>query len=195
MVRGLLVPRRCLPMLPVALPKNDRLVTSISLAPLQRQACRQHHHTGPGTTATAPGPQPCMTGDAAGSGPGGWAVIVGSAVSLDLTAVCAAVPEPDQIARMVGPLMSMVLRRRVGGHALIEYEGELHWKLLWEGTSTFLSAWPPGLHEWGGSCWDIELTIGERYDQSLLQMYVTGAAIALLGDGFLVDERNFDHRR
>lgn len=131
-----------------------------------------------------------MTGDATGSGPGGWAVIVGSAVSLDLTAVCAAVPEPDQIARMVGPLMSMVLRRRVGGHALIEYEGELHWKLLWDGTSTFLSAWPPGLHEWGGSCWDIELTIGERYDQSLLQMYVTGAAIALLGDGFLVDERN-----
>src|ERR1700761_3079304 len=110
-------------------------------------------------------------------------------MSLDLTVVCAAVPEPDQIARMVGPLMCMVLRRRVV-HALIDYEGELHWKLQWDGTSTLLSAWPPGLHEWGANRWDVELTIGERYDQSLLQMYVTGAAIAILGDGWLVDEMN-----
>src|ERR1700761_7300449 len=111
-------------------------------------------------------------------------------MSLDLTVVCAAVPEPDQIARMVGPLMCMVLRRRVGSPALIDYEGELYWKLQWEGTSTMLSAWPPGLHEWGASRWDVDLTIGERYDQSLLQMYVTGAAIAILGDGFIVDEMN-----
>ena len=110
-------------------------------------------------------------------------------MSLDLTVVCAAVPEPDQIARMVGPLMCMVLRRRVV-HALIDYEGELHWKLLWDGTSTLLSVWPPGLHEWGANPWDVELTLGERYDQSLLQMYVTGAAIAILGDGWLVDEMN-----
>ena len=110
-------------------------------------------------------------------------------MSLDLTVVCAAVPEPDQIARMVGPLMCMVLRRRVV-HALIDYEGELYWKLQWDGTSTLLSAWPPGLHEWGASRWDVDLTIGERYDQSLLQMYVTGAAIAILGDGFIVDEMN-----
>lgn len=66
-------------------------------------------------------------------------------MSLELSVVLPTVPEPEQVARLVGPLMSMVLRRPMV-HALVD-DGELDWKLLWDGTCTVISAWPPGLHE------------------------------------------------
>jgi hypothetical protein len=110
-------------------------------------------------------------------------------MSLELSVVLPTVPEPEQVARLVGPLMCMVLRRPMV-HALVDDDGELDWKLLWDGTRTVISAWPPGLHEWE-DCWDLEVGLGERgIDASLLLMYVTAAAIAILGEGFLVDERN-----
>jgi hypothetical protein len=109
-------------------------------------------------------------------------------MSLELSVVLPTVPEPEQVARLVGPLMSMVLRRPMV-HALVD-DGELDWKLLWDGTCTVISAWPPGLHEWK-DCWDLEVGLGERrIDSSLLLMYVTAAAIAILGEGRIIDERN-----
>jgi hypothetical protein len=108
-------------------------------------------------------------------------------MSLELSVVLPTVPEPEQVARLVGPLMCMVLRRPMV-HALVDDDGEMSWKLLWDGTCTVISAWPPGLHEWE-DCWDLEVGLGERgIDSSLLLMYVTAAAIAILGEGFLVDD-------
>ncbi len=109
-------------------------------------------------------------------------------MSVELDVVCPAVPEPEQVARLVGPLMCMVLRLAV--HALIDDDGEMSWKLLWDGTCTLVSASPPGLHEWE-DCWELEVGLGERgIDSSLLLMYVTAAAIAILGEGRIIDEAN-----
>ncbi len=110
-------------------------------------------------------------------------------MSVELDVVCPAVPEAEQVARLVGPLMCMLLRRPVV-HALIDGDGEMGWKLLWDGTCTLVSAWPPGLHEWE-DCWDVGVELGQRgIDSSLLLMYVTAAAIAILGGGRIIDEAN-----
>jgi hypothetical protein len=50
-----LAAHRRLPILPAALPKNARFGDLHLDTPLQRQACRQHHNTGPCTAVPAPG--------------------------------------------------------------------------------------------------------------------------------------------
>jgi len=107
-------------------------------------------------------------------------------MSVELGVVCPKVPEAEQVARLVGPLMGMVLHRRVI-HALIDEE-DGGWTLLWDTTCTQVSYWPPGLHEWE-DCWFLGVDLGERgIDLSLLLMYITAASIAILGEGRIIDE-------
>jgi hypothetical protein len=111
-------------------------------------------------------------------------------MSLELDVVCPAVPEPEQVARLVGPLMGMILRRPVV-HALIDDDRDLSWTLLWDTTKTMVSAWPPGLHEWE-DCWAVDVGLGCRDDLSLLLIYVTAAAIAIMSDNDVPIEKIAD---
>lgn len=110
-------------------------------------------------------------------------------MSVELGVVCPDVPEAEQVPRLVGPLMCMVLRRPVI-HALIDDDHDRHWKLLWDASSTWVSEWPPGIHEWDDN-WYIAVELGERgIDLSLLLMFMTAAAIAIIGEGRIIDEVN-----
>jgi hypothetical protein len=80
----------------------------------------------------------------------------------------------------------MVLRRPVV-HALVD-DDHGHWTLLWDTTSTVVGQWPPGLHEYA-DCWYLDVALGERgIDLSLLLMFITAAAIAIIGDGRIIDD-------
>ena len=108
-------------------------------------------------------------------------------MSVELGVVCPEVPDAKQVARLVGPLMCMVLHRPVI-HALINDDHDRHWKLLWDTTSTWVSEWPPGIHEWEDN-WYLDVELGARgIDLSLLLMFMTAAAIAIIGEGRIIDE-------
>jgi hypothetical protein len=107
-------------------------------------------------------------------------------MSVELGVVCPAVPDPEQVAGLVGPLMCMVLHSPLV-HALVD-DDHGHWTLLWGGTSTVVGQWPPGVHEFA-DCWYLDVALGERgIDLSLLLMFITAASIAIIGEGRIIDD-------
>jgi hypothetical protein len=108
-------------------------------------------------------------------------------MSVELGVVCPRLPDAEQVARLTGPLMGMVLHRPVI-HALIDHDRDRHWKLLWDTTSTWVSESPPGPHEWEDN-WCLDVELGQRaIDLSLLLMFIIAAAIAIIGEGRIIDE-------
>ena len=107
-------------------------------------------------------------------------------MSVELGVVCPGLPDAEQVARLTGPLMSMVLHRPVI-HALADDE-DGQWTLLWDTTSTVVGRCPPGRYEYADR-WYLDVALGERgIDLSLLLMFMTAASIAILGDGRIVDD-------
>ena len=108
-------------------------------------------------------------------------------MSVELGVVCPQLPDAEQVARLVGPLMCMVLHSP-SVHALIDDDHDKGWKLLWGGTCTVVSAWEPGRFEYADH-WYIDVALGERgIDLSLLLMFITAAAIAIIGEGQIIDD-------
>jgi hypothetical protein len=98
-------------------------------------------------------------------------------------------PDAEQVARLVGPLMCMALHSPLV-HALIDGDHDKGWKLRWGGTCTVVSAWEPGRFEYADH-WYIDVELGERgIDLSLLLLYITAAAIATIGNGWIIQEVN-----
>ena len=107
-------------------------------------------------------------------------------MAVEVGVVCREVPDAEQVSRLAGPLMSMVLRSSVI-HALVDYE-DGRWTLLWGGTSAVVGRCPPGRHEFANR-WFLTVAAGERgVDLSLLLTLITAALIAILGDGRIIDD-------
>jgi hypothetical protein len=107
-------------------------------------------------------------------------------MAIEVGAVCRLEPDAEQVGRLVGPLVSMVLRSPVI-HGRVDEEPE-HWKVLWGGTSAVVDQDPPGRFEYAEH-WYHNVAAGERgIDLSLLLMYMTAASIAIVGDGWIIDD-------
>jgi len=108
-------------------------------------------------------------------------------MSVELAVVCPSVPDAEHVARLVGPLMCMALHSPLV-HALVDDDHDTGWKLLWGGTCTVVSAWEPGRFEYADH-WHVDVALGERgIDLSLLLMFITAAAIAIIGEGQIIDD-------
>lgn len=107
-------------------------------------------------------------------------------MAVEIGVVCPEVPDAEQVARLAGPLMSMVLRRPAI-HALVD-DDHGRWTLRWDTTCTVVGQWPPGVHEFEDR-WYLNAALGERgIDLSLLLMFITAAAIAITGEGRIIDD-------
>jgi hypothetical protein len=107
-------------------------------------------------------------------------------MAIEVSAVCRLEPNAGQVARLAGPLVSMVLHSPVI-HARVDEEPG-HWKVLWGGTTAVVDQDPPGRFEYAEH-WHHNVAAGERgIDLSLLLMYMTAASIAIVGDGWIVDD-------
>jgi hypothetical protein len=108
-------------------------------------------------------------------------------MSVELGVVCPQLPDAEQVARLVGPLMCTVLHSPLV-HALIDDDHDRGWTLRWGGTCTVVSAWEPGRFEYANH-WYIDVELGERgIDLSLLLMFIAAAAIAIIGEGRIIDD-------
>lgn len=82
--------------------------------------------------------------------------------------------------------MSMVLHRPLV-HALVDDENG-RWTVLWDTTSAVADQSPPGRHEFADR-WVLTVAANERgIDASLLLALMTAAAVAIIGDGRIVDD-------
>jgi hypothetical protein len=108
-------------------------------------------------------------------------------MAVEIEVVCPDVPDAEQVGRLVGPLMSMVLRGPLI-HALVDDEYE-YWKLTWDTVSAVVDRSPPGPHEYTGH-WILTVAANERgIDLSLLLTLMTAASIAIIGDGRIIDDQ------
>jgi hypothetical protein len=108
-------------------------------------------------------------------------------MSVELGVVCPQLPDAEQVARLTGPLMCMVLHSPLVP-ALIDDDHDKAWTLRWGGTSIVVNAWKPGRFEYADR-WCIDLELGERgIDLSLLLMFITAAAVAIIGEGQIIDD-------
>lgn len=108
-------------------------------------------------------------------------------MAIEISAVCRLEPHAEQVARLAGPLVSMVLRSPVIP-AMVKEEPE-HWEVLWSGTGAIVDQHPPGRFE-DADHWDHNVAAGHRGIDLplLLLMYMTVAAIAIVGNGWIVDD-------
>jgi len=107
-------------------------------------------------------------------------------MAVEVGVVCPEPPDPEQVARLVGPLLSMVLRSGLV-HALSD-ERKDAWVIHWDSVSAVVVQLPPGDHEFADS-WFLSVAPGERaIDLSFLLAVVTAAAAAIAVDGRVLDE-------
>lgn len=107
-------------------------------------------------------------------------------MAVEIGVVCPGVPDAEQVSRLAGALMSMVLHSPVI-HALVDDEHG-RWTLLWDTTSVVVDLWPPGRHEFADH-WFLNVAADERgIDPSLLLTFMTAASIAIIGDGRVIDD-------
>ena len=100
--------------------------------------------------------------------------------------MCPGLPDTDQVTRLVGPLVGMILRCELV-HALADDDDGL-WTVHWGSVSAVVDQLPPGRHEFGDS-WVLTAAPGERgMDLSLLLTIVTAAAIAINAEGRIIDD-------
>jgi hypothetical protein len=108
-------------------------------------------------------------------------------MSVELGVVCPQLPDAEQVAQLTEPLMCMVLHSPLVP-ALIDDGPGRGWTLRWGGTCTVVSAWEPGRFEYADH-WYVDVALGERgIDLSLLLMFITAAAIAIIGQGRIIDD-------
>lgn len=107
-------------------------------------------------------------------------------MAVEIEVVCPEVPDIEQVSRLVGPLMSTVLRGPLI-HALAD-DDHGHWKLTWDATFAVVRPSPPAQNEYADR-WVLTIAAGERaIDLSLLLIFITAAAIAIIGDGRIIDD-------
>ena len=107
-------------------------------------------------------------------------------MAVELGVVCPEIPDSEQVSRLIGPLMSMILRCEMV-HALAD-EGNDGWTVHWGTASAVVDLLPPGKHEFGES-WFLNVAPGERgMDLSLLLAIVAAASAATAVDGRVLDE-------
>lgn len=107
-------------------------------------------------------------------------------MAVELGVVCPEIPDSEQVSRLIGPLMSMILRCEMV-HALAD-EGNDGWTVHWGTASAVADLLPPGKHEFGES-WFLNVAPGERgIDLSLLLAIVAAASAAIAVDGRVLDE-------
>lgn len=107
-------------------------------------------------------------------------------MAVELPVVCPVRPGPEQVTRLVGPLISMLLRCPLTP-ALVDDKDEL-WTVRWGGVSSVVDHVPPGHHEFADS-WLLTAAVGERgLDLSFLLTIVTAAAVAIAVEGRVIDD-------
>jgi hypothetical protein len=107
-------------------------------------------------------------------------------MAVEIGVVCPEVPDGEQVSRLAGPLMSMVLRCPLI-QALVDDEHG-RWTVLWDTTSAVVDQSPPGRHEYADR-WFLTVAANERgVDLSLLLTMVTAASLALISDGRIIDD-------
>jgi len=107
-------------------------------------------------------------------------------MAVELAVVCPERPDSEQVARLVGPLISMILRCPPV-RALVDDDADI-WTVHWGSVSAVVDQLPPGRHEFGES-WVLTAAAGEGgIDLSLLLTIVTAAAIAITVEGRIIDD-------
>lgn len=107
-------------------------------------------------------------------------------MAVEVGVVCPRPPDPEQVARLVGPLISMILRSTLV-HALCDERRDA-WIVHWDSVSAVVVQVSPGDHEFADS-WFLSVAPGERaIDLSFLLAVVTAAAAAIAVDGRVLDE-------
>jgi hypothetical protein len=108
-------------------------------------------------------------------------------MAVEIDVVCPDVPDAEQVSRLVGPLMSMILSGPLI-HALVDDDCG-YWKVMWDTASAVVDRSPPGRHEYTDR-WILTVAANERgIDLSLLLTLMTAAAIAIIGDGRMIDDQ------
>lgn len=103
-----------------------------------------------------------------------------------MTNPCPELPDSEQVTRLVGPLIGIVLRCELV-HALAD-DDDGSWAVHWGSVSAVVDRLPPGRHEFGDS-WVLTAAAVERgMDLSLLLTVVTAAAIAITVEGRIIDD-------
>jgi hypothetical protein len=107
-------------------------------------------------------------------------------MAVELAVVCPERPDSEQVAWLVGPLISMILHCPLV-HALADDDGGV-WTVHWDSVSAVVDQLPPGRHEFANN-WVLTAAAGERgIDLSLLLTIVTAAAIAITVEGRIIDD-------
>jgi hypothetical protein len=107
-------------------------------------------------------------------------------MAVEIEVVCPGVPDAEQVSRLIGPLMSMVLCGPLI-HALVD-DDRGHWRVTWDTTFAVVRRSPPGQHEYADR-WILTVEAGQRaIDLSLLLTLIIAASIAIIGDGRIIDD-------
>src|ERR1700749_2965454 len=106
-------------------------------------------------------------------------------MAVEVGVACPEIPDAGQVSRLVGSLMSAVLRRPLIRALVSDEDGS--WTISWGTTSTGGDMIPPGSHEFA-DCWFLNVAVNERgIDLSRLLTLVTGASISIITGGQIVD--------